>query len=51
MPVGDRQLWQELIRIRRMADDRYREEDLGGVRFVPLIGAQGWQPDGQLGRG
>jgi len=26
----------------RLAGDRFREEDLGGVRFVPLVGRQGW---------
>jgi protein-L-isoaspartate(D-aspartate) O-methyltransferase len=35
---------QRLLRIRRMSEDEFHEDDLGGVRFVPLIGAQGW-PD------
>lgn len=42
VPVGDPSLWQELIRVRRVAPDEFREENLGGVRFVPLVGAQGW---------
>ena len=36
---------QRLMRITRYGD-RFREEALGPVRFVPLIGAEGWsQPD------
>ena len=34
---------QRLLRIRRRGADAFQQEDLGGVRFVPLIGAQGWQ--------
>lgn len=33
---------QRLIRMTRTGDERFEEEDLGAVRFVPLIGAQGW---------
>ena len=36
---------QRLVRVTRLAGNRFEEEDLGGVAFVPLIGAQGWQPD------
>jgi len=42
IPVGPSERLQTLVRIRRLADDRYEEEDLGGVKFVPLIGAEGW---------
>ena len=43
IPLGaDRDL-QTLVRITRAADGRLHHEDLGGVRFVPLIGAQGWE--------
>ncbi|HVU00321.1 MAG TPA: protein-L-isoaspartate(D-aspartate) O-methyltransferase [Polyangiaceae bacterium] len=41
IPVGDESS-QELVRIVRDADDHYRRESLGDVRFVPLIGEQGW---------
>jgi protein-L-isoaspartate O-methyltransferase len=44
MPVGDADL-QKLVRATRTADDRYDEEDIGDVRFVPLIGAHGWAED------
>ncbi len=33
---------QRLVRITRRTDTDYTEEDLGDVRFVPLIGEQGW---------
>jgi len=39
-PVGDREV-QDLVRMTR-AGGRIREERYGGVRFVPLIGKQGW---------
>ena len=43
MPVGPETRAQQLVRIHRRAD-RFEEEDLGSVRFVPLVGAQGWKP-------
>jgi len=44
MPVGGRHTGQRLVKLTRTHADRYDEEDLGAVYFVPLIGAQGW-PD------
>ena len=41
VPVGEMDE-QRLIRITRTAEEAFEEDDLGGVRFVPLIGAQGW---------
>lgn len=35
--------WQRLIRIRRTGEHSFEERDLGAVRFVPLIGAEGWE--------
>lgn len=46
MPVGDSGWVQQLVRVTRTGPG-YREERLGEVRFVPLIGAQGWSEDGQ----
>lgn len=43
IPVGNSLKSQKLVRIRRVSNDDYQTEDLGGVRFVPLIGAEGWQ--------
>lgn len=42
LPSGPERKGQTLLRIRRVSDDRYETEDLGLVRFVPLIGEQGW---------
>jgi len=41
VPVGEADE-QRLLRIRRTDEEKFQEDDLGGVRFVPLIGAQGW---------
>jgi protein-L-isoaspartate(D-aspartate) O-methyltransferase len=45
MPVGAPGGVQELVRVTRLSADDYREDGLGGVRFVPLIGAEGWRED------
>jgi len=45
MPVGGEFGTQRLVRLQREAADRFRETDLGGVMFVPLVGAQGWRAD------
>ncbi len=42
LPVGDLDGEQRLLRVTRGRFGRSRTEDLGPVRFVPLIGAQGW---------
>lgn len=42
IPVGEDRHQQHLLRVRKLADGSVREEDLGSVRFVPLIGAAGW---------
>ena len=45
IPIGADQRAQELIRITRCADGTFEIEDLADVRFVPLIGEQGWEVD------
>lgn len=42
IPVGTAIRFQHLLRVTRRAPDDWREEDLGEVAFVPLIGEQGW---------
>jgi protein-L-isoaspartate(D-aspartate) O-methyltransferase len=42
MPVGSTPLMQQLVRVVRTGDTTYEREELGGVAFVPLIGAEGW---------
>jgi protein-L-isoaspartate(D-aspartate) O-methyltransferase len=43
IPVGRNRRKQRLIRVTRWDQDRYSEDDLGAVAFVPLIGAEGWK--------
>ena len=43
LPTGDAD-HQRLVRITRRDLTTFAEEDLGDVRFVPLVGAEGW-PD------
>jgi protein-L-isoaspartate(D-aspartate) O-methyltransferase len=45
VPVGSTKRSQELLRITLRADGEYETEDLADVRFVPLIGEQGWEVD------
>lgn len=42
MPVGTLDGRQELMCISKWSDDSVRSQSLGGVRFVPLIGEQGF---------
>jgi len=43
IPVGDRETEQALVRITRVSEDEFHEEQLSRVRFVPLVGEAGWQ--------
>src|SRR5438105_7109968 len=43
MPVGSPDWVQELIKVTRGPDGKLIQENLGGVRFVPLIGEEGWK--------
>ncbi len=43
IPVGEEVGLQRLKRIRRLSAERYQEADLADVRFVPLIGEEGWR--------
>jgi protein-L-isoaspartate(D-aspartate) O-methyltransferase len=42
IPTGPTSFLQMLVRVRRLAENDYRSEELCPVRFVPLIGAAGW---------
>ena len=42
MPLGQARGMQTLVRLTRTDEDKFQKKDLGGVRFVPLIGEQGW---------
>jgi protein-L-isoaspartate O-methyltransferase len=43
MPVGDPGWVQRLIKVTKAQDGTLRQENLGEVRFVPLIGEEGWK--------
>ena len=43
MPIGSPGLVQELVKVTKGPGGRLIRENLGGVRFVPLIGEEGWK--------
>lgn len=45
IPIGKEGKPQRLIRITRIASDKFGKEDFGGVMFVPLVGEHGWSND------
>ncbi len=45
IPVGADLRTQELVRVTRISQNEYRREDLADVRFVPLLGEEGWAPE------
>jgi protein-L-isoaspartate(D-aspartate) O-methyltransferase len=53
IPIGATPREQELVRVRRYGPgpEDFRRESLGAVRFVPLVGAEGWQEEGDDGAG
>ena len=42
MPVGHAHDVQRLVKVMKAADGSIEQSDLGAVRFVPLIGEEGW---------
>ena len=42
MPVGSHRQGQTIVRLTKGSGDRFQEEDLLGVAFVPLVGEEGW---------
>jgi protein-L-isoaspartate(D-aspartate) O-methyltransferase len=45
MPLGSPGWVQVLVRVCKRPDGTVDRENLGGVRFVPLIGEEGWKDD------
>ncbi len=43
VPVGEDPRAQELVRVTRCGENEFRKESLTDVRFVPLIGKEGWE--------
>jgi protein-L-isoaspartate(D-aspartate) O-methyltransferase len=43
MPVGEPGWLQKLVKVTKQSDSALEQSDLGAVRFVPLIGEEGWK--------
>jgi protein-L-isoaspartate(D-aspartate) O-methyltransferase len=43
MPLGNPGSVQQLVKVTKAEDGSLRQSDLGEVRFVPLIGEEGWK--------
>jgi protein-L-isoaspartate(D-aspartate) O-methyltransferase len=50
MPIGEPEEVQRLVKVIRTAQDEHEQEELGAVRFVPLIGAHAWDSKGRRAR-
>ena len=50
IPVGEQKEFQELIRVTRISETDFKTEDLADVRFVPLVGAEGWSSQSNADR-
>ena len=46
VPLGDPHSVQSLVKVTKHEDGSLEREDLGGVRFVPLIGKEGFRDSG-----
>jgi protein-L-isoaspartate O-methyltransferase len=46
MPIGEPHATQSLVKVTKEEDGSLKREDLGGVRFVPLIGQEGFRDSG-----
>lgn len=51
MPVGHTANNQALVRTTRVSETEYRNEEIADVRFVPLIGEEGWANEEERDRG
>ena len=45
IPVGSDPRAQELVRVTRVSQNEFKSEDIADVRFVPLVGKEGWSPE------
>lgn len=45
IPTGPTLNQQKLLRLTRVGEDEIETEELGAVRFVPLIGEEGWEDE------
>ena len=51
IPIGLDVRQQHLLRVTRVTHDRFEEEELGPVRFVPLVGEDAWEGPGVVPTG
>jgi protein-L-isoaspartate(D-aspartate) O-methyltransferase len=51
IPIGRLVDGQRLVKVVRDGEREFHEEDLGAVRFVPLIGEHGWSEADEAGKG
>ena len=49
IPVGTDPRVQELVRVVRRTHDDYVTQDIADVRFVPLVGSEGWSDAQEMG--
>src|SRR5450631_1068466 len=47
IPVGADRRLQELVRVTRVGENKYTTTELADVRFVPLVGEEGWAVQGR----
>jgi protein-L-isoaspartate(D-aspartate) O-methyltransferase len=45
MPVGSAQRAQQLVKLTRLSEGKYKKRKMSHVRFVPLVGEQGWEKE------
>jgi erythromycin esterase-like protein len=45
IPVGEEKTLQSLVRVTRTGANEYHRDELCDVRFVPLVGAGGWEEE------
>lgn len=45
MPVGSAQRAQQLVKVVRLGETEFQVDRLSHVRFVPLVGEQGWEKE------
>jgi protein-L-isoaspartate(D-aspartate) O-methyltransferase len=48
IPIGTTPRAQELVRVTRVSSTEFRREELADVRFVPLLGKEGWETEGEI---
>lgn len=48
IPVGRDREFQELLRVTRISETEFETDDLAAVRFVPLVGAEGWNSESAM---